>query len=254
MISFWFFFIMFALIWGSFLNVIACRLMTNQSIVHPRSHCPHCKKTIAWYDNIPVLSWILLGGKCRSCKRKISFLYPFIEVLSAGIFALLYANVPDYFIAHALFFSALIVTIRTDLEHMLISRLATIGMIPLAFILSYLGMLPINLSESLFGTVVGYLALWIVARIFYGLTGKHGLGEGDFDLLALIGAFCGAEGVFITILIGSWVGTVVSMIYIVASKKKNLQIKVPFGPFLALGAISYVIWHNAIERFLTYLA
>lgn len=250
MIALWLFFILFALIWGSFLNVVACRLMTSQSIIHPRSHCPHCKTTIAWYDNIPVLSWILLGAKCRTCKKRISLLYPLIELLTAGAFILLYTYAPDHFIAHAIFFSALIVTVRTDLEYMLISRLATIGVIPLAWTLSYLGFLPISLPESFIGTIVGYLALWIVARIFYALTGKHGLGEGDFDLLALIGAFCGVGGVFTAILIGSWVGTVVSMIYIVASKKKSLQIKVPFGPFLALGAMSYIIWHSAIERFL----
>ena len=166
---------------------------------------------------------------------------------------LLYAYAPHYFFAYAILFSALIVTVRTDLEYMLISRLATIGIIPFAWILSYLGMLPIDLTASLFGSIVGYLTLLIVARIFYALTGKHGLGEGDFDLLALIGAFCGAGGVFITVLIGSWIGTVFSLIYIIAHKK-NLQIKVPFGPFLALGAMCYVLWQSPIERLLLLLA
>lgn len=197
---------------------------------------------------------MLLGAKCRTCKNPISFLYPLIELLTAASLTILYIYAPEHFIAHAIFFSALIVTIRTDLEYMLISRLATIGVIPAAWLLSYFGMLPITLPASLLGTLIGYLALWIVARIFYALTKKHGLGEGDFDLLALIGAFCGAQGVFITILLGSWLGTIVSMIYIIASKKKNLQLKVPFGPFLALGAMSYVIWQDAIERFLFILA
>lgn len=254
MIALWLFFILLALIWGSFLNVVACRLISNQSIIHPRSHCPHCKTTIAWHDNIPVISWIVLGAKCRSCKKPISFLYPFIELLTLSSFFALYAYAPTYFYAHAVFFSALIVTVRTDLEHMLISRLATIGVIPIAWTLSYFGMLPITLAGSLIGAIIGYLSLWIVAHIFYTLTKKHGLGEGDFDLLALIGAFCGTPGVFIAILIGSWVGTIASILYIIASRKKSLHIKVPFGPFLALGAMSYVIWQDAIEQLLLMLA
>jgi leader peptidase (prepilin peptidase)/N-methyltransferase len=152
-----------------------------------------------------------------------------------------------YFFAYAVFFSALIVTVRTDLEHMLISRLATIGVIPIAWILSLLGLLPISLSTSLLGSFIGYGSLWLVAYLFYALTKKHGLGEGDFDLLALIGAFCGPQGVFIALLVGSWIGTLVSLIYIIASKK-NLQVKIPFGPFLALGAMCYVLWHNTIEH------
>lgn len=254
MITIWLFLSLIALIWGSFLNVVACRLISSQSIIYPRSHCPHCKSTINWYDNIPVISWILLGAKCRTCKKPISCLYPFIELLTAGSFIALYAYAPEYFFAHAIFFSALIVTVRTDLEYMLICRLATVGIIPIAWILSYFGMLPITLPASLLGTVIGYLALWIVARVFYALTKKHGLGEGDFDLLALIGAFCGIPGVFISILIGSWVGTIASMIYIIASRKKSLNIKVPFGPFLALGAMCYVIWQDVIEQLLLMLA
>ena len=252
MTFFWLFFSVFALIWGSFLNVVACRLMNNGNIIRPRSHCPNCKTPIAWYDNIPVLSFILLGGKCRTCKKPISFLYPFIE-LSALSFVLLYAQVPEYFFAYALFFSALLVTVRTDLEYMLISRLTTIGVIPCAWLLSYFGMLPITLYTSIVGTVVGYASLWIIAYIFYALTKKHGLGEGDFDLLALIGAFCGSGGVFITVLIGSWIGTFISIVYIIAAKK-NLQAKIPFGPFLAFGAMCYVIGQDAIEQLLHLLA
>jgi leader peptidase (prepilin peptidase)/N-methyltransferase len=239
--------------WGSFLNVVACRLIKSQSIIYPRSHCPNCKHIIAWYDNIPVLSWLLLRAKCRFCKKPISILYPFVELLTAGSLTLLYIHQPEYFMGYALFFSALLVIVRTDLQYMLISRLSSIGMIPFAWILSYFNILPLTLSASLLGTVVGYLTLWLVAYLFYALTKKHGLGEGDFDLLALIGSFCGIEGVFISILIGSWVGTIISLAYIAISGK-NIHIKVPFGPFLAFGAMSYVIWHDVIEQFLITLS
>lgn len=238
-----------AAIWGSFLNVVAHRLLIGESIVRPRSRCPFCKTTIAWYDNIPILSWLVLQGKCRTCKKSISFLYPLIEVLTIISFGLLYYYNPTHFFSHALFFSALIVTVRTDLEYMLISRLATLGMIPFAWICSFAGLLPIDLKESILGACVGYLSLWVVARIFYAATKKHGLGEGDFDLLALIGAFCGPQGVLISLLIGSWFGTAISLMYIVACKK-NLQVKIPFGPFLAFGAMSYVIWQSHIEQLL----
>ena len=248
----WITILIFALMWGSFLNVVACRLINNLSIITPRSHCYHCKKTIAWYDNIPVLSWILLRGKCRNCKDEISFLYPLIELLTAGSFVLLYLFRPEYFFGYAIFFSALIVTVRTDLEHMLISRLATIGMLPCAWILSYFGMLPITLWESLIGTLIGYASLWIVAHLFYLITKKHGLGEGDFDLLALIGAFCGIEGVCIAVFVGSWIGTVISIGYIITSRK-NLQVKIPFGLFLALGAMCYVVLQNDIHRFFLFM-
>jgi leader peptidase (prepilin peptidase)/N-methyltransferase len=246
------FLVTLSLIWGSFLNVVAYRLIHNKSIVTPRSFCPHCKKTIAWYDNIPVLSWLLLRAKCRNCKNPISFLYPFIELLTAASFTSLYYFEPTYFPAYAFFFSALIVIIRTDLEYMLISRASTLWLIPCAYALSYLNMLPLTLQESVIGSIVGYLTLFLVAHIFYLITKKQGMGEGDFDLLALIGAFVGLQGIFITLLIGSWIGTIAGIAYIFIGGK-NLQVKIPFGPFLAFGAMSYVLWHDAIEQIISYL-
>ena len=126
------------LIWGSFLNVVAYRWMQNKSIITPRSYCPYCEKAIAWYDNIPVLSWLILHGTCRSCQQPISWLYPFIELVTAISLIALYLSVPTIYLpAYALFFSALIIIIRTDLEHMLIMQAMTLYLIPVAFGLSY---------------------------------------------------------------------------------------------------------------------
>ena len=244
----------FFLVWGSFLNVVDYRLIKGQSIVWPRSYCPYCKQTIVWYDNIPVLSWLRLGGKCRSCKAPISILYPFIELLSASALTLLYLAVPlHYFFAYFVFFSALIVNIRTDLQFMLLSRAATLFLIPFTFVFCHAGLLPISLKESLMGAAVGYLVLYALAQTFYLITKKHGMGQGDLDLLAYIGANIGINGVFVTLLMASWSGLIISLAYILLTRKK-FTVKIPFGPFLALGAMLYVIWNDAIQMALQLFA
>lgn len=239
-----------SLIWGSFLNVVAYRIMLGQSIIAPRSHCIHCKATIAWYDNIPVISWVALRGRCRSCTASISWLYPCIELSALTIFAL-HQYVPHtYFFGYFILFSALIVTVRTDLEHMLIAQEVCLYPIPLACILSYNGLLPINLSQSICGAVIGYGLLWSIARLYYLVTKQHGLGEGDFDLMALIGAFTGIEGVISSLFIASWIGTIVGIIYLLLYKQSR-ECRLPFAPFLSCGAMIYVYFQNSIHIWFT---
>jgi len=240
------------LLWGSFLNVLGFRLIKEQSVVLPRSYCPQCSHPIAWYDNIPVLSWLLLRGRCRSCKEPISWLYPFIELLTAGSLLLLVLYIPQtYLPAYLLFFSALIVTIRSDLETMLISRYVTLFLIPFGLLCAHMAWLPITLTQSILGTLLGYALLYTVAQLFYLVTKKHGLGQGDLELMAFIGAFTGPEGIWITLLIGSWVGTLIGLFYI-WYHQKSMQIKLPFGPFLALGAMTYALLQEHIQQFLMY--
>ena len=211
-----------------------------------RSRCPHCNHVIAWYDNIPVISYLLLKGTCRNCQAPISFLYQFIELFTFITLTALYYFVPTaYFFSYFILISALIVTIRSDLETMLISRYVTLFLVPFGFLFSALELLPITLTESIAGCLVGFGALYLIAYTFLYFTGKHGLGQGDIDLLALIGAFTGIVGCWATILIGSVTGSVLGIVYM-RNTQSTESIKIPFGPFLASGAIIYVFWQEAI--------
>lgn len=236
----------FFLLWGSFLNVVAYRLVRSKSIVRPRSACPKCKKPIAWYDNIPVISWSLLLGKCRHCKRSISALYPLIELLTACALLALYLFIPlHYFFAYFIFFSALMVTIRSDFETMLISRCVTIYLAPLGLLLSACNLLPISLSESILGAIFGYLFLYSINAIFKYFRGIEGIGEGDFELLFFVGSFTGIIGCWFSVTLGSILGSLYGIIIIFLKQQNNKidnanLIKIPFGPFLAIGAIVFV--------------
>lgn len=234
------------LCWGSFLNVLGFRLIQHESLFG-RSRCPSCSQVLAWYDLIPVISWIILQGRCRSCHEKISVLYPFIELLTAlvGIMLIQYIN-PYYWLGYFLFFSALIVTIRTDFESMLISRYMTWAMIPIANLLSIFQGLPIPLTTSILGAFFGYAILWCTSKAFKSIRKIEGLGQGDVDLLAMIGAFAGVLGAWIALLIGSLLGTAMALRLIHKERKRDIY--VPFGPWLAAGAIIYVFTQHFWTR------
>lgn len=234
-------FILF-LCWGSFLNVVGYRLIRGTTLLN-RSACPDCTHPLAWYDLLPVVSWIALKFRCRYCKAKISALYPLIELYTAlvGILLIIYID-PAYWVGYFLFFSALIVTIRTDCEKMLISRYMTLGMIPIGIGLAFYGALPITVAQSVAGTIFGYAILWSIAYLFLALRKIEGLGQGDIDLLAMIGAFTGILGAWITLFIGAFLGSLVGSSLAIRSKRSD--IKIPFGPFLATGALIYVFFQK----------
>lgn len=235
---------------------MAYRLIRGQSIITPRSSCPNCQTLIAWYDNIPVISWLLLRGNCRNCQQSISLLYPFIEILTAITLALLYLYFPkNYFLGYFIFFSALIVTIRSDIETMLISRYVTIFLIPIGFLMSYYNLLPLSLSESICGTIFGYFFLLIINSAFKYLRNIDGIGQGDYDLLAFIGSFTGIIGCWVSITIGSILGSLYGITMIALSQQTNTtqylrNTKIPFGPFLALGALFFVFMQRHIFCYL----
>lgn len=235
------------IIWGSFLNVVAYRSIHGMSVIVPRSHCPKCNHILAWYDLVPVFSWLLLRGSCRYCHATISPLYPFIELLTALLALLLYyADIDPFFYAsYFCFFSALIISIRTDLEYMLISRFFSLYMIPVGIILSAYHALPISPIESFFGASFGYAVLYITAFIFRCITHKDGLGEGDSELLAMIGSFTGIIGAWFALSAGSIIGSLIIAVYLFITKK-GPNTKTPFGPFLVLGAILYVLYYQSI--------
>ena len=149
----------------------------------------------------------------------------------------------QYWFAYFIFFSALIVTIRSDFDSMLISRFVTLFLIPAGYLFAILGLLPITLSESIVGSVFGYLILLGAAKLFYWITKKQGMGQGDLELLAFIGAFIGPWGCWITLLIASTIGATLGIMYMIATQKKS-SIKIPFGPFLAFGTIIFVLYQE----------
>ena len=227
--------------WGSFLNVVGYRLVNDMSIIWPASRCDHCVHPIAWYDNIPIISWLVLQGKCRSCAQSISILYPLIELFSGIVFTLLYYTIsPHYFIIYGIFFSGLIAVIRSDSEYMLISPYTTLALIPCAFVASVSGYLPVSPLNSILSAVVGYGFLWAINRLFWYVRGQEGLGEGDMDLLAFIGAYTGIIGCWTALLIGSLSASLYGLAHIVYNRSHSLD-KIPFGPFLSIGAIIYVL-------------
>ncbi len=236
------------LCWGSLLNVVAYRLIKEKDLLH-RSRCVHCKQIIAWYDNIPLFSYVALRGRCRSCSKPISWLYPAIELFTTVVMTLLYLRVDNtYFLGYFVLFSALIVTIRSDLETMLISRWVTIALVPVGIIMSFTDTIPIAPLNSMMGAASGYLSLWLVGTLFYLVTRKDGLGQGDLDLLACIGAFTGIVGIWMTVLLGSLFGSIIGTTVLIYKGKFQRYMKLPFGPFLALGAITYVLFQGPLLR------
>jgi leader peptidase (prepilin peptidase) / N-methyltransferase len=195
----------------------------------------------------------LLKGQCRTCKKPISWLYPFIELLTAALFSGLYLYIPlTYFFAYFIFFSALIVTIRSDIETMLISRFATVFLVPFGIIFSATDLLPISPLESIAGATFGYLFLATINYIFKYLRNKTGIGQGDFDLLFFIGSFTGILGCWTSITIGSTAGCFYALCafifhtYNKTTSEFTSSTKIPFGPFLAFGALFFVFFQQYI--------
>lgn len=229
--------------------MLAHRLISGESLLISRSFCPLCKHTIFWYDNIPLLSWIILKCRCRQCQRPISFLYPFIELLTIFVFLIwaLYGDM-TYCIAYFMFFSALIVTVRTDLEHMLIPFVTSIYLVPVALLLSLFHFLPLTPLESLIGAGSAYIYLFAFNAIFKIFRGRDGLGLGDVYLLTGIGSFLGLIGWFFSLSIGALVASLIGGCYLLLHRlpKEN---PLPFGPFLALGAFIYTLFSHEIAHF-----
>lgn len=236
------------LAWGSHLNSLAYRLLNLESFFKARSFCTSCKKNIAWYDNLPIISWLFLYGQCRQCKQPISWLYPFIEIMTTATLMLLYQFAPvHYFPAYFLFFSALIITIRTDLDEMLISRFVTLYLIPFGYLAAFYLYLPISLSTAILGSLFGYVLLWCAKIMSLKISGQEGMGQGDLELLTMIGAFTGPLGCWVTLTIGSCLGALIHIGIMAITKQRTT--KVAFGPYLSIGAMIYVFYQ---DQFISY--
>jgi len=240
--------VLLGLVVGSFLNVVIWRWPREQSIVKPGSHCPRCGKHIAWHDNLPVLSWILLRGRCRNCREKISIRYPLIELLSGGLSVLCFwcfGPAKPYFIYYA-FLAALLVASIIDLEHKLIPDEISIGGAVAGIGFGFLPGAKVDVLPALIGAVSGFLMLFLVAECYYLITRREGMGLGDAKLLAMIGAFLGWRSLPLAIFAGSALGALVGAGLVLA--KRDRLYRIPFGPFLSLGALLWlVLWSKNLH-------
>jgi leader peptidase (prepilin peptidase)/N-methyltransferase len=226
---------------GSFLNVCIHRIPISESVMWPASHCPVCNKPIKPWDNIPVVSYILLGGRCRSCSAKISLRYPVVETLSALLaLSMLYRfGLTVSFGIYYLWACVLLVITFIDIDYQIIPDRLSLGGIILGLGLVY--WLPVTYRDALIGLVLGAGLLIAVIYGYYFLTKKQGMGGGDVKLLGMIGVFTGWQGVLFTIFMGSLAGTLFGLPWALM-QKKTMKAAIPFGPFLALGALIFVLW------------
>jgi len=236
----------FGTVVGSFLNVCIYRIPERISIVSPSSRCPLCKRHIPFYLNIPLLSYIMLGGRCRYCKVPISLQYPFVEALTGFLAVALFMRfgLTTEFFAYFVFLSSLIVITFIDLRHRIIPDVISIPGVVLGFGLSFFLSTP-GVLNSFTGIVLGGGILVGIAVAYYLLSGKEGMGGGDIKLLAMIGAFLGWKGVLFTLFTASSVGAVFGVAAIVILGKGSKYV-LPFGPFLALGAVLHLFYGNYI--------
>jgi leader peptidase (prepilin peptidase) / N-methyltransferase len=225
----------FGAVVGSFLNVCIYRLPIGKSIVWPSSACPRCGRELLWYENIPILSYLLLGGRCRTCGARISLQYPLVELVTAAVFAAAWWYFgPGPLLASRLVFGcALIVLFAIDLEHHLLPNAITLPLIVVGFIFSFFTE-PGWLS-SLIGMIVGGGVLWMIAEAYYRIRHEEGLGMGDVKMLAMIGAFLGWQLTLLALMLASLSGTLIGLGLIV-TRRGGMKYALPFGTFLALGA------------------
>jgi len=228
---------LFGALIGSFLNVCIYRLPRQESIAWPGSHCPKCSHHIAWYDNIPILSYFALAGRCRHCTVRIPFRYPLVEILNAlGYVGLLwFFGLSWTAAAYGLLYSALLVVAGTDLSHKIIPNAVTFPGIMVGLV-SASTILPLGFLNSVLGILIGGGILWFLAWASPYLFGKEGMGGGDIKLLAMIGAFLGWKPALMTIMVGSFLGSLVGITLIAAQVIKR-EDYIPFGPFLVCGAL-----------------
>ncbi len=233
--------VLFGAVIGSFLNVCIHRLPLRESIVHPGSRCPRCRTAIAWYDNIPVLSYAWLQGRCRKCGARISWRYPFVEALNAAGYGFIlwrYDVTPTALVYCALF-STLIVVSFIDIDHQIIpNRITYPGMVIGLVVGTW--MLP-QWWDSLVGFAVGGGYLWLVAEVYFRLTGKEGMGFGDVKLLAMVGAFLGWKQVIVALILGAFMGAIFGLTLFFSGKIAWREY-IKFGPFLSLGTIAGMLY------------
>ncbi len=244
--------VIFGALIGSFLNVIILRLPQGESIVLPASHCPECRTPLHWYENIPVLSFLVLRGRCRNCRVRISWQYPLVEsamaFLSYVIYLLVGATPP--FLIYFIFCAALLVIIFIDFYHQIIPDVISLPGIILGFAASFINPL-LSWQDAGLGIIIGGGIFCLIAGGYYLITKRAGMGGGDIKLLAMIGAFLGWQSLPFVIFVSALMGSVVG-IFAMVEQKKGGKTVIPYGPFLAVASISYIIFQSDILYFMSH--
>jgi leader peptidase (prepilin peptidase) / N-methyltransferase len=244
---------------GSFLNVCVYRLPRDLSVVRPRSFCPHCEKMISWYDNIPVLSYLLLGAKCRSCRARIPLRYPIVELATAAAFAFCVAEFGLSLDAlkFAIFSAILITLIASDLEERILPDEFTLGGTAIGLALSPLVPMTMDfapflipnaswrlqsLTESAIGAAFTSGIIWLVGWLYEKIRHREGLGFGDVKMIAMIGAFLGLKAALLTLIAASLFGSIIGLGYIFLARKDASTYELPFGSFIGLAALVVAVF------------
>ena len=230
---------------GSFLNVCIYRLPRQQSIAFPPSRCPRCGRGLSWFDNIPVLSWIALRGRCRQCGEPISIQYPIVELVTAVLFvAVIWLSpIGPLIVSRLVLGCALIVLFMIDLEHQILPNVITLPGTAIGLALSLIA--PPGIVNAVIGAVLGAGVLYAIAAGYYLVRKEEGMGMGDVKMLAMIGAFLGWQAVLLTLILSSFSGAVIG-IGILATSRGNMRYALPFGTFLALGAAVAMLGGDAL--------
>lgn len=263
---------LFGSVVGSFLNVVIHRVPREESIVFPNSACPKCGKAIKGYDNIPILSWLILRGKCRNCKEPISIRYPAVELLTGILWALCLAQIGfnAYLPVAIAFVTTMLALIFIDAEHMILPNVITYPLLAAALLirlifpltvgaLYFTDLLSFPLTElagqpvwlvSLAGAVLGALmgggSLWLIGEIWKRLRGVEAMGLGDVKMMFGVGALLGWRLTFLAIFFGAFTGAVAGIAYIAVQKEKDLQAQIPFGIFLGAGSIIAILFGDPL--------
>lgn len=258
----------FGAIIGSFLNVVIHRVPNEESIVFPNSRCPSCGAVIAFYDNIPVLSYLLLGAKCRKCKEHISFRYPAVELLTAALFAGVawHDKLSVALPFDLVFVSALLALVFIDAEHMILPNVITYPGIAFALVarvaiplltgtphfddipslshgaLAGMPLWVVSLAGALIGALIGGGSLWLMGWTWEKLRGVEAMGLGDVKMMFMVGAYLGWRLTILTIFVGVLSGSVIGILLMARQGQRNMQMLLPFGVFLGLGAIAALLF------------
>lgn len=235
---------------GSFLNVCIFRLPAKTSIVKPRSQCPYCHHPIRFYDNIPLISFIFLQGKCRDCDAAISWRYPLVELITALLALVLFIKfgLSLKFLVFFIFIAVLIVITFIDLDHQIIPDILTLPGIPIS-LLAAVFLAGVPWLDALLGVLIGGGILFLIAAVYELISKREGMGGGDIKLLAMIGGFLGWKSLIFILLFSSFAGAIVGIAAMII-KKQDMKYAVPFGPFLSAAVVAYIFWGDSFTRFL----